>query len=170
MSLTSNIKLQIDCEHRKTLDMAEIVGDLLKTLVLDLATGTGANKADQLFHDVRTLGDGSNEDLDLYGVLADAFGDTLNMGKIKFLLFYNTSTTQTLTLKPAAANGFLGPFGAAAHTITVKPATAGNLSWVVLIADPNGYQVTTATNDLFNVANEAGAATDYGVLIIASST
>jgi len=170
MSLTSNIKLQVDCEHRKALDMADIIGDLFKTLVLDLANGTGADQADKLFHDERSLSPGTNEDLDLAGVLEDAFGDTLTFVKIKLLIIYNKDTTHTFTVKPAASAGFLGPFGAASHTLTVKPSTSLNKSFLVLIADPNGYQVTASTADKINVAVDAGgSAAIYGIIAVGTS-
>ena len=159
----------MDCEYRKTLDMGDVIGDLLKHLVLDLANGTGADQADKLWHNEESIGDAANYDIDLTGVLKDCFGDNFDAAKIKFLAIYNTSTTKTLTIGNEGSNPWIGPFGAGTHTLSLKPATANNLSWLVLVADPNGYTVGAGTADMLRIKNEAGAAAVAGVVVIATS-
>jgi hypothetical protein len=134
-----------------------------------MASGTGADQADKLWHNEESIGDGANYDLDLTGVLKDCFGDNFDAAKIKFLVVYNTSTTKTLTIGNEGSNPWVGPFGAGTHTISLKPATATNYSWAVLVADPNGYTVTAGTADMLRITNEAGAAAIAGVIAIATS-
>jgi len=167
--LTSNVKLTIDCEYRKTMDMITAIGDLAKFLVLDLADGTAADQADLLYHDEQSVAGAGNADLDLTGVLKDCFGDNFDAAKIKFLAIYNTSTAQTLTVGAEGSNPWVGPFGAGTHTVSIKPATTSNYSWIVLVADPNGYTVTAGTADMLRISNEAGSAAIFGIIIVATS-
>lgn len=167
--LETFIKLAIEGDYHKLLSDGKMAKDQYKeNLILTMLSGIVADKANKLLHIQRNLIEETDEDLDLSGVLKDGFGDFLAAAKIKFLAMINTSTTQTFTVKPASSNGFVGPFGAASHSITVKPRTAINPSFAVIIADPNGYPVTAETGDLLNVANNAGEAADYQLIIVAT--
>jgi hypothetical protein len=53
---------------------------------LILGTGTGANQADKLWSDTRTLAASAVEDLDLAGVLVDALGVTATFARVKGLI------------------------------------------------------------------------------------
>lgn len=164
MSLTTTINLVLDILHTKSLDLSAPVDRLSKTYAFSLTDGTGSGKGDLLFHDKRTLADGASEDLDLAGALSDAFGDTLTFVKIKALIIKNLSATQTLTIGNATSNAFVGPFGAATHTLKVQ---AG--AQAVLVMDPVGYSVTAGTGDLLKIANSAGASCDYEIVIVGAS-
>jgi hypothetical protein len=54
-----------------------------RTEVLD--NGTGANQANEVWSDTRTLTTGANETLDLNGVLVDAVGQSVAFTKVKLL-------------------------------------------------------------------------------------
>lgn len=54
--------------------------------ILQFSNGTGADQADLLWADERTLAASASEDLDLAGVLADAFGATLGMAEVVMIL------------------------------------------------------------------------------------
>jgi len=133
---------------------------------IELAIGTGASQADKAFADTRTLALSANEDLDLAGSLLDPFGATLTFVKVKGIyLKAAAGNTNSVILKPAAANGFLGPFGAATHTLTIPPS-----GFLVLAAPVSGWAVTAATADNINVANSAaGTSVTYDIVIIGTS-
>ena len=130
-----------------------------------LATGTGASQADQMFTDTRTLGGSANEDLDLAASLVDALGQTLTFVKIKaILIIAAAANVGDIQVKPAAANGFLGPFANASDRLDVP---AGGR--ILLTAPVTGWTVTAGTGDLLNIANSAAGNAIYDIILIGTS-
>lgn len=119
-------------------------------------------QADLMFADQRTLADGASETLDLAGSLTSAFGATITFAEVTALYVENAGTT-AITIGNAATNTWVGPFGAATHTITIEPGEAVNLT------SRNGWAVTAGTADLLKVLNAAGAAGTYNIVIIGRS-
>ncbi len=164
MPLTAILNMFLDGKYTKALDLDTVTDRLSKNFNTHFANGAGASQVNLQFHDKRTLAAGASEDLDLAGGLVDAFGQALTFAKIKLLFLKNLSTTQTLTVGGAAANAWVGPFGAATHTLSIKP---GGIA--TLILDPNGFAVTAGTGDLLKVLNSAGATCDYYLIIWGTS-
>lgn len=133
---------------------------------ISLSSGTGTNAVDLEYIEQITLAASVNNDYDLRGVLVDAFGGTLSFAKVKGLyLFAAVGNTNNVIIKPAASNGFLGPFGAAAHQISVPP--GGSLQ---LTAPRSGWTVTAGTGDLINIANSSsGSSVTFDLHIIGTS-
>jgi len=162
------IKATVQGLYSSANDIANPVQDLMKQVALAFTSGVAASQADLLFADERTLAASANENLDLAGSLTDAFGAVLTFAKIKAILIYaNAANTNDVIVGGQATNGWLGPFGAAAHTVAVKP------GGVLLMAGPQlaGLgSVTAATADLLKIANSAaGTSVTYGVIIIGTS-
>lgn len=127
--------------------------------VLELEPGTDAvNKADLFYRAVRPLAGGANEDLDLAGVLSNAFGAVINAAEIIVVLVEAGNTA--LRFGPAAANGFVGPFNAAADRLNIA---AGEYQ---VLSSRNGWAVVAGTGDKLNVLNTGGGATNYTITII----
>jgi hypothetical protein len=129
-----------------------------------LSGGTGANQANQIFMDRRTLTTGATESLDLAGALTNLLGQTITFTKVKLILIVNPATnTTSLTVGNAASNQFATFLGAVTHT--VGPINPGGF---FAIGDPgaNGYAVVAATGDLLKIANSAGASITYDIVII----
>jgi hypothetical protein len=118
--------------------------------------------ADVMYHAVRTLAPSANEDRDLSGLLTDPFGNVVTQAEICALIVTaDAANTNNVILKPAAANGFLGPFGAAANTLAIEPGAWINLNSV------KGWAVTGGTGDLINLANSgAGTPVTYEILVV----
>lgn len=130
----------------------------------EFAEGVGLNQAQKVFTDQRTLTASSSEDLDLNGVLTDCFGAALAFTEIKALLIKAAaSNVNNVLVGGAATNQFVTPFGAATHTITVRP---GGL--LLLVApDATGYAVTPSTGDLLKIANSgAGSSVVYDIALL----
>jgi hypothetical protein len=130
---------------------------------LRLTDGFGIGEADRAFSDRRTLAASANEDLDLAGGFTDPFGSSATMAKVKLLVIYNRSTTQSLMVKSAATNGALLGFGATAHSRTISPGS------FEVYYNPVGWAITAGTADLINVANGAGASADYDIYGVGTS-
>ena len=126
------------------------------------SSGTGADKINNQFFDLRSLADGANEELDLSGGLTDALGNTITFTKVRMFAIRSTSTNTTnLTIGGAAANAFDDWVSAAADSIELKP------GGVLLLMAPNvdGYTVTGGSADLLKVVNAAGAIATYDIVI-----
>lgn len=132
----------------------------------DFTSGTTAGKADLVFSDTRTLAASASENLDLAGGLTSSFGVALTFAKIVAIhIKANDANAADMVVGGAATNAFIGPFGAATHTIAVKPGGA-----LTFVAPQGGWTVTAATGDLFKILNGSGAASaSYSILILGTS-
>jgi len=127
--------------------------------------GNGHGQANIVFADTRTIAASSNDDLDLAGVLSAVFGGTITFAVVRAIMVRAAAAnTNNVVVSPAAANGFLGPFGAAAHTVTLRPGDE------FLITNRNaGWAVTAGTADLLRIANSgSGTPVNYDIIIIGS--
>ena len=166
MSLNSKIVAQIVATHTSALDLGTASLPLTVTERISLASGTGANQADRIFSDTRTLTASATEDLDLAGSLTDAFGATITFARIKAIMVSAAAAnTNNVNVARAAANG-VPLFLAAGDAVPVLP--GGILLW----AAPNAaaIAVTAGTGDLITVTNSgAGTSVTYDIVIIGAS-
>lgn len=131
----------------------------------ELENGTGSYQCDLQYIASRSLNGSSNEDLDLAGSLADAFGTTLTFVKVKGIWLFNPeSNPAAFRLKPAASNGFLGPFVDASDILSINPGACVHLENLA-----SGWAVTAGTGDKLNVANQHTSAQSYYIHIIGTS-
>lgn len=137
--------------------------------LITLADGTGAGQANLFWADQRTVASASNDDLDLAGVLVDAFGATITAVELVALLVINaprsgSANTTNLTIGGGTnpVVGFLG-----GTTPTIGPIRPG--SFVFLgSSDAAGFgAITASTGDILRIANSSGAAATYQIAIIA---
>jgi hypothetical protein len=169
MSLASRISLAVNANYTAALDLATSTNQLLKTYEAVLATGTGAGQADKIFHDTRTLAASGTEDLDLAGVLTDAFGASITFVKIKALIVSAAAGNTNNVLVGGVAAGL---------SSIITPQTTGivvvrpGATFAVFAgqADSAGYAVTATTADLLHVANSSsGTSVTYDVIVIGTS-
>lgn len=161
-SLNALIRLAITSTYIKDLDLADPRDSLSKTPEQAFTTGTGSGQANKQFHDVRTLGDGATEDLDLYGGLTDAFGAVINFAKIKAIYIKNLSTTQTLSVGGAAATQFSNWVADVSDIVVLPPES------FICLVNPAGYAVTSVL-DLLKIANSGGAVCSYEIILIGNA-
>jgi hypothetical protein len=136
--------------------------------VVSLADGTGANQADLVYAAERTVASATNDDIDLAGVLTDAFGATITSAELVALLVINeqadgTANTTNLTLG-GAANPVPG-FGSA-----LWPISPGGFFEMVSPGAAGLATVTASTGDLLRVTNSSGATAKYKILLLARSS
>lgn len=167
MALSSVLTVQALSTLTSALDLVTGSAPLNYGKAFTWPSGTAASQADRIFSDTRTIAASGTDDLDLAGVLTDAFGATCTFVRVRGLIvFANAANTNNVIVGNAAANGFITWVGAAAHTVTVRP---GGL--LALIApDTTGYAVTAGTGDILRVANSgAGTSVTYDIVIIGAS-
>ena len=166
MAATCNatIALSVVATLNNALDVGSVSYPVAYSSVINLTDGTGANQCKEIFTDTRTLTASANEDLDLSGVLTNAFGTSLVFTKIKAIIVTaDAANTNDVVIGGAASNQFSTMTGAVTDKIKVGP---GGLFCVVA---PNAaaYAVTAATGDLLRVTNGgAGTSVTYTVIII----
>ena len=160
----------IDAAIKYRVSAAPNLGDAVSNYdgfpILTLDNGTGSNQADVVFSETRTLAASATFDLDLNGSLVNPLKDAAVFLKVKAIAIKaRAANTNNVVLGAAAANGFVGPFGASTHTVSIPP--GGEM---VLVAPVSGWTVTPATGDLLRTANSgAGTAVTYDIVIIGTS-
>lgn len=166
MTLTTKLIIDLAATYTKAQDLVTGTAPLAYRKRIDLTSGTGLGAADLIFSDTRTLAASATEDLDVAGVLADIYGATLSMARIKGLMVVAAAAnTNNVNITRPASNG-VPLFLAASDGIPVKP--GGVFLWTA--PDATGIAVTAATGDLITLTNSGGTTgVTYDVVIIGAS-
>lgn len=163
------LSLQFGATLNNALDMGvTATAALAMAYARSFQTGTGAGQADQMFFDQRNIVASGTDDLDLTGTaLKNALNADIAFARVKALIIEALGTNvNNLIVGAAAANPWVGPFGAGTHTVQVRP---GGLL-VMVCSDATGWAVVAGTGDQLRVANSAGgSAVDYKIAIIGAT-
>lgn len=167
MPLSASMSMAATVNLTRALDLSVSSDPLQFRRSVTLQDGTAAGKADRVFHDRRTLAASATEDLDLAGVLLDAWGAAINFVRVKGL-FVSAAVANTNNVVIGAATNPWATLLNATGTITLRPgASFGAMAGA---QDPTGYAVTAATGDLLKIANSgAGTPVTYDVIVIGAS-
>lgn len=167
MALTSTITLSAVLRQTSSIDLGSLSYAVNYGKTHSLPSGTANGQADLLFSDTRTILASANADLDLAGVLEDAFGAVITMVEVvAIIIVAATGNTNNVVVKPAASNGFLGPFGDPSDTISIKPG-----GMFVITAPAAGWAVAAGTGDLLNLANSgAGSSVVFDIFVLGRSS
>ncbi|MEU6168089.1 hypothetical protein [Streptomyces tanashiensis] len=135
---------------------------------MSLGSGTAAGQADRVWSDRRTLAASATEDLDLAGVLLDAFGAAVSFARVKGIIIATAAgNTNNVIVGAAAANPW-ATLLSATGTVTLRPGAF--LAVGTGAADATGYAVTAGTADLLKIANSgAGTPVTYDIHVIGAS-
>jgi hypothetical protein len=164
--LNTKLLLELAADYTNPLDLATGLVPLAFTRSINLATGTGANQADKIWHDERSLNASATEDLDLSGALTDAFGVTVTMARVKGLVIAASPLNTNNVVVGAAASNAWAALLNATGTLTIRP---GGVS-AHFATDATAHVVTAGTGDLLKVANSgAGSSVIYDIVVIGCS-
>lgn len=166
MALTSTLRIVASLLETSALDLVTASAPVDFAERVTLTSGTGANQADRVFSDTRTLAASATEDLDLAGSLTGALGGSVVFARMKALIVRaaDGNTNNVNVIRPAS-NG-VPLFLAASDGIPVKP--GGSFVWIA--PDATGIAVTAATGDLITFTNSgSGTSVTYDVIIIGAS-
>jgi len=129
----------------------------------DIVSGVAANQADLSYSAQRTIPGGGNEDLDLAAGTLTTLGATITFAKIKAIIIEAlASNSGNVTIGGAPSNAFVGPFGAATHTVVLP---AGGV--FTARAPSGGWAVAAGTADLLRIA---GANQVYKIVLVGTSS
>ena len=163
MSVTADISLSIEAYLAAAPDLGNAKQRVTISENLQFKPGTAnIGQANILFADTRTLAASATENLDLAGVLTNAFGATITAAEIMAIFIRaDTGNTNAVLVGPGASNGFLGPWNAATDRLRTLPG-----EWHMLTCQA-GWAVTAGTGDLLFVGNGgAGTAVTYDIVLI----
>lgn len=167
-TLTSELRASLAWQFQDVVNLSTVTDSSLFDYRRTLADGTGADHADKVWHDQRTLAAGINEDLLLSALPVALFGNTLNIAlvRVKAILLVNTATIdgEKLVLGGATSHEWLGPFAAFGNKLVV-PAD----SCLLLVNKKSGWNVTAGAADKLRVANSGTGSITYKVAILGTS-
>jgi hypothetical protein len=164
MSLKAALKASVTGTLSGSNDLGNPVQTFSELVELAIADGTGADQANNIFSDERTLAASATESLDLAGALSNALGAVLTFTAIKAIMIVaDSGNTNDVVVGGAAANAFVGPFVDATDKLSIGPGD------FVLITRRSaaGWPVVAATGDLLKIANAgAGSSVTYKIIVI----
>ncbi len=130
----------------------------------DVANGTGADQANAYYEDDFSIAASGTLAIDLSGSLVDPNNVTVAFTSVKEILIKaDTTNTNNIVYGNAASNQFLGPLGAATHTIAIKPGGRMSLSEGYSAA---GWAVAGGSTDNILLTNSAGGTPVTGTIVI----
>ena len=159
--------LNVRASVAESLDLTSRNAALQFSRSLALVNGTGAGQLDKLYQDTNTLTAAATLDIDLVGALTDVFGTAFNFARVKGLFVAAAAgNTNTVVVGGAAATQWVGPFGAATHTIAVRPG-----GWFgICCADATAWPAAAGSTDLLRITNGGGGTSvDYSIVLLGSS-
>jgi hypothetical protein len=168
MPLSATLAISAFAELSQAIDLGTGRVPQALSRSVQLTTGTTAGKADKVFSDRRTLAASASEDLDLAGVLLDAFGAAITFVKVKGLFIAAAEdNANNVVVGAAAATPWAALLGATG-TVALRPGAA--CGFLAGPADATGYAVTAGTADLLKVANSGGSTSvTYDIVIVGTS-
>lgn len=167
MPLETRLSLELSANQTSALDLTTVSAPVSWARQFVLSSGTGANQADKIFSDQRTLAASATENLDLAAVLLDAYGVAITFAKIKAILIAAASgNTNDVLVGGHGSAAMVNWVSDATDKIVVKP---GGL-FALVAPGATAYAVTATTADMLTVANSgAGTSVTYDVILIGTS-
>lgn len=168
MGMSSALSIAATVTQTKALDLTTITDPLQFRRAVSLTDGTAAGQANKVFHDRRTLAASATEDLDLSGVLLDAYGAAITFARIKGIIISAAAANVNNVVVGAAASNQWVTLLNSTGTLTLRP--GASFAALTGAADGTGWAVTAGTGDLLKVANSgAGTSVEYDVIVVGAS-
>ena len=162
--LQSSVQVAISGVLTNALGLSTPEDSLSKSFRDSLATGTGLDQADRMWHDQRTL-TSESEELDLAAGLTDGLGETITFAKVKCIAIFNLSTAGSLTVGGSATEvAFVNWVSDFSDKIVIGPGGCF-LLWNPSLA---GYVVTPTSGDKLKINSGAETLT-YDIIIIGTA-
>lgn len=168
--LAGFLELIVHLTAQRALDLGTPEEELRFAIREKISFGSGADQADQLWHDRATIAADGTLNLDLLGELTNSFGQTVNFATVKAVLIHNRSDQQAA---PTAAelkigggtNEWQGFFGAAGDFVRLK---AG--AWFIWASPASGYAVGAEASDDLKILETATLQAEVDIILIGTST
>lgn len=161
-TFTGTLKLTLDAVFGESIDVGTLKHNIEYSKQYSIGSGTGANQANQVFVDNRTISGSSTDSLDLAGSLSDAFGNTITFTAIKGIIIAAGANGDNLIVGGASTNAFVNWVSNSSDEIVIKP------SGLFVHYDPSaaGYAVTASTGDILEIENADASSATYDIVLI----
>lgn len=167
-TLSLDIQARLAWVFLDGLDLSTVQDDSALEFKQSITDGTGANEADKIWHDRRTLAASASETLDLSGLTHTLFGSTvtIDLAKVKCLFIKNLATSpgEELLAGGAASDAFEVPFGNVAGGVV----EVGPNSPLLLAHLLDGWTVGSDVN--LKIANTGSGDITYDIVIVGTSS
>jgi hypothetical protein len=164
--LDTRLNIALTANQTSPLDLVSRSAPLAASFRKSLTNGTGANQANLVWSDQRTILASANDDLDLAGVLTDAFGATITFARIKTLMIKAADTNVNNVVVGGASSTFATWVTGTNPAVLVRP---GGLL-VLSASDATAYAVTATSADTLRITNGgAGTSVVYDIILIGAS-
>jgi hypothetical protein len=164
--LDTKLSVALTANQTSPLDLVSRSAPLSVGFRKALTNGTGANQANLVWSDQRTIAASGNDDLDLAGTLTDAFGATITFARIKTLMIKAADTNVNNVVVGGASSTFATWVTGTNPAVLVRP---GGLL-VLSASDATAYAVTATSADTLRITNGgAGTSVVYDIILIGSS-
>ena len=164
MSALSRISVNFAGVLESAVDIGTVKHSVDYGATYNLTDGTGADQIKEIFADTRTLSASASENLDLAGVLTDAFGAVITFTKVKAICIKAAAgNTNNVMVGGHGSAACFSMFNAATDKLSIKP---GGMALLVA-PDSTGFAVTATTADMLTVANSSsGTSVTYDIIIM----
>jgi hypothetical protein len=165
-TLATTIQAGVSSTITKTSELSTVTDVMSIVENVSFSLGAGANQANQVFQDQRTLADAANETLNFLaaGSLVDKLGDTIDLDELRALFIHNNSADADLVIGGAAANQ-LPIFAAGTDKLNLPPGGV----FIFIAPDANGVDVST--NSQLKLEHDGTGSSDlvYDIVVVGSS-
>ena len=163
--VTAELQMELTSLNRLLVGLTTVSVPFDQDYTQLFSSGTGANQADALWQDDRTLAASATEDLDLNASLTDVFGQSVTCTELKALIV-KAATGNTNDVDVGGGNTTItGLFGATNDVISVRP------GGVLILTAPAaaGIPLTAGSADVLTVTNSSsGTSVDYNIIVLCS--
>lgn len=161
------ISLKSSATIRGTLTTARDGGaatfDVDARSIKSVNNGTEDDQANAIYYDDFSIAASGTLDIDLSGSLTDAHGNALLFTAIKeIMVIAGAANANPLVIGNGGVNSFIGPFGAAAHTVAVAPANRADFTNY----SAAGWPVVAGTGDILRLTNGGAGTAVTGRIVI----
>lgn len=133
-----------------------------------LGFGTGADNADRIWHDQRTVTAGANDDIDLTALSQQIFTGSLPVAMVNIkaiqIICLSTTSGDKLKLDASVANAYTSPFDGTTQRLVI-----GSDSPTVLANKKDGFGAVTSTNKMIRITNPGAANISYKIVVVGTS-
>lgn len=162
--ISGSIKVTLRHDYKNVLQLTSVLDSLTKQVDKSFANGTGANQAQHVWHDKRTLNAGASDNLDLTS-LANAFGNlTLSKVKAIFVNILTTTSNYRLNIGGASTNAWSAFVADATDKVVVGAGSP--FLWVSLV---DGGTVDS-THKVLKIENPSAGAVQYEIWILGNGS
>ena len=165
MPLSTRATLQLNGTQTGALALGTASATIAKAFDLTTTDGVGAGQADKLYQGAFSIAASGTQDLDLAGVLLDAFAGVISMARVKGIIVSASPTNvNDVLVGGAAATVFSSWVGSATDKVRLRPGAL--LALLAGRTDATGYVTAAGTSDLLRLANSGAGSVVTGDVVI----